>query len=338
MDRSEVANLARGMTGKVVRFPAAAFAIVGVALIATNVGALAYTSGSIGYDISYLQCGASATAARQASASTITTSKTAAVSSGATGSPLRQAVAAPRLAAQTSSSRTPWWSQPRNNTPPNSSIRIWYSQFTWGIVGVDSGFPFISTAHPGNPCLASEYRHTTSPGLYVNTGYDPSYTDTNHTTASCTTQSPTVSGNAAQLAAWAVGCSEAQDDYAYASSQGITSAEAWWLDVEPANSWCGQPGTNCTDLSLNRYTIQGLIDTFTHIGAVPVGIYSNTTMWSAITGGFQPTGATMDWYASGTSMAQTAKSYCTNSNSFSGAPVSIVQFVPNSSTDRDYAC
>ena len=199
----------------------------------------------------------------------------------------------------------------------------------------------MSAASPGNPCLASEYRHAASPGLYVNTGYDPSYTDTNHTTASCKSQSLALTvGTDAQKAAWAVGCSEAQGDYGYTTSQGITSAQAWWLDVETINSWCSPTGPNCTDLSLNQYTIQGLIDTFTNIGAVPVGIYSNNYSWTTIMGtpNFHPTGATMDWYASPTTTAQTAKAYCNNIYSFSGAPVTIVQFQPDPSTDRDYAC
>lgn len=202
------------MTAK-LRVPAAALAIAGGVLLATNLGAFAYSSGSIGYDVSYLQCGQYGTALRPMSVSTVgtstTTKTTRAAASGATASPLRQALATPRLATQTSSSRAPWWSQPRNVTPPSSSIRVWYSQFTWGIIGVDSGYPFMSAAHPGNPCLASEYRHATSPGLYVNTGYDPIYTDSNHTTASCKSQSATVAGNAGQQAAWAVGCSEAQE-------------------------------------------------------------------------------------------------------------------------------
>lgn len=228
-------------------------------------------------------------------------------------------------------------------TPPGSPVQPWYRQFsTWAIVGVDSGYPFMSTAHPGNPCLASEYRATSSPGLYVNTGYDPLYTDTTHTTTSCKTQSASIAGSAAQQAAWAVGCSEAQDDYGYVTSKGINSAQAWWLDVETANSWCSPSGPNCTDLSLNQFAIQGIIDTFNHIGAVPVGIYSNNFLWRAILGNppLPVTGVTMDWYASGTSTAQQAKAFCNSSYSFSGNAtlVRIVQFVPNSSTDSDYAC
>jgi len=96
-------------------------------------------------------------------------------------------------------------------------------------------------------------------------------------------------------------------------------------------------GTNCTDLTLNQYTIQGIIDTLTHIGAVPVGIYSNKTLWSAIVGSNTVHGQTADWVASGTSTAQAAAARCTSSNSFTGDPVTLVQYITGS-VDRDYAC
>jgi hypothetical protein len=299
---------------KAIGFPAAMVVATAAALVLGNTGAFAYATGSIGYDISYLQCGSYQTAVRLS--------------------------APPVTSSQPSSSRfVTRWSPPQTGTPPTrfSVGRIWFNApARFGIIGVDSGRPFISIQSPGNPCLANEYRHAPKGSLYVNTGYDPSYTDTNHTTSSCSTQSVAISGSAAQQAAWAVGCSEAQGDYTYASGQGITSPVSWWLDVETANSWCGQPGTACTDKSLNQYTIQGLIDTFTHIGAVPVGIYSNQGLWTAIVGNLPVTGATSDWVASGTSSAQQAATYCSNTYSFSGAPVSLVQFL--GSFDRDYAC
>ena len=197
----------------------------------------------------------------------------------------------------------------------------------------------MSAAHPGNPCLSSQYRYAPNPGLYINTGFDPVYTDTTHTTADCKTQSqsPMISGTAQQKAAWAVGCSEAQDDYGYAQGKGITTPVGWWLDVETGNSWCGQSGTNCTDLSWNQYTIQGIIDTFTHIGAVPIGIYSTNFQWHAIVGNLSVSGASADWYAIGPGTAQQAAAHCASAYSFSGSPVTIVQYV-SKSADLDYAC
>jgi hypothetical protein len=284
----------------------------------SGLSAFAYTSGSLGYDISYLNCG---------------TTYPSNVRVGAPPSvPLPAPVRIGRAEIPVALPQSPTRATTRLIAPAVKTAAL---RASFGIVGVDSGYPFM-TVHPGNPCLADEYAHTPMAGLYINTGYDPSYV-TNHTTASCTTQSTSVAGTSSQQAAWAVGCSEAQGDYSYASSQGITSPVGWWLDVETANSWCGQSGTNCTDLTLNQYTIQGIIDTFTHIGAVPVGIYSNNYLWSAIVGTNAVHGAASDWYASGTSTARSASAYCSSSYSFSGAPVSLVQFL-NGSVDRDYAC
>ena len=245
--------------------------LAAVVLVLGAVNAAAFTSGSSGYDIGYLQC----------------------------------------------------------NTA--------YPSGAFGIVGVDSGWPFISSLHPGNPCLASEYAHSPSAGLYVNTGFDPSYTDSNHTTVDCATRSANVAGTPGQRAAWAAGCSEAQKDLAYVASVGIAAPSGWWLDVETANSWCGQSGTNCTDLSLNQQTIQGLIDTLAANSTAPIGIYSTGYQWSSIVGTFAVSGAAADWYASGLRSGKHATAYCGSGSSFSGAPVTIVQY-GTSSTDRDYAC
>src|SRR2546425_7554243 len=209
-----------------------------------------------------------------------------------------------------------------------------YPSGAFGIVGVDSGWPFISPLHPGNPCLANEYAHSPSAGLYVNTGFDPSYTDSNHTTTDCVTRSATVAGTPGQQAAWAAGCSEAQKDLAYVASVGIANPSGWWLDVETANSWCGQSGTNCSNLSLNQRTIQGLIDTLAANSTAPIGIYSSGYQWSTIVGTLPVSGAVADWYASGLRSGKHVAAYCGAGSSFSGAPVSIVQY--GTSVDRDY--
>ena len=276
-------------------------------------GAFAYASGSIGYDISYPQCGiypSGAAAGRASPGPARFTAGRAGQVLSAYG--LVQSAFQPRTAPPSSGSST---FRTRNGT------------LAFGIIGVDGGRPFNSP----NPCLASEYASAPSPAVYINTGYDPSYVS-KYTTPSCAV--PSTSSD--QQKAYAVGCSEAQDDYGYAQSKGIANPVAWWLDVETANSWCGLHGVTC-DISLNQYTIQGIIDTFSHIGAVPIGIYSNKTMWSAIVGSPTITGASADWVASGQSTPRQAAAYCNSSSSFSGSPVTIVQFVYNSA-DRDYAC
>ena len=290
----------------VLRFPLAAVLAVGAALVLGNASAFAYTSGSLGYDISYPQCGTVyPRTMAQASATTSTTSLRA------------------------------WWSTLRNPPATRSTpVRNWYPGSSFGIVGVNSGYPFISSAHPGNPCLADEYGHTPLAGLYVNTGFDPSYTDSAHTTAHCASLSATVGGSTMQRQAWAVGCSEAEKDMAYVQAQAITNPTAWWLDIEDGNSWCGLHGVSC-DQTLNQFAIQGVIDTLRSNVASPVGIYSNSLFWSEIVGTLPVNGATWDWIASGASTSQQAKGYC--GNSFSGPPVSLVQFV-SGSIDRDVAC
>src|ERR1700687_1042834 len=295
----------------------ASLAGVSAALVLGSVGAFAYPSGSIGYDISYLNCG------------------TPYPTNVRPGPPPQVRVPLPAHVGR-AEVPVPLPQSPSRSTAFRTPLPFVKSGLGFGIVGVNSGYPFMST-HPGNPCLLDAYNHTPMASLYVNTGYDPIYTDANHTTADCTAQSASVAGSASQQAAWAVGCSEAQGDYAYASSNGITTPVGWWLDVETANSWCGQSGTNCTDLTLNQYTIQGIVHELRQLGAVPVVIYSNSYLWAAVVGTNTVLGAASDWYASGTSTSQSAAAYCSSSYSFSGAPVSLVQYL-NGSGDRDYAC
>ena len=207
---------------------------------------------------------------------------------------------------------------------------------TFGIVGVDHGRPFDPDNQYGpNTCLASEYawartNTTTKRGdLYINTGYDPTYAaiDGRHTTQDCATGSQSIAGTLDQQAAWGVGCSEAQRDIAYATSQSATSPVAWWLDVETSNSW------SSSDLSLNRYTIQGIVDALRPQGR-PIGVYSTSFQWSAITGGFQLQ-VDANWVATGQRSLKRARAAC-SAQGFTGAPVWLVQYV--TSIDNDYAC
>ena len=241
--------------------PALVLAAAGMALFGNQLGALAYTTGSTGYDISYPQCGGP------------------------------------------------------------------YPTGAFGIIGVDGGYPF---AHY-NPCLADQVSHAPNAALYLNTGYDPVYTqvDGTHTLPACVTQSASVLGTDPQRAAWAVGCSEASRSITYATSQGVTNPSSWWLDVETANSW------SSTDLSLNQYTLQGVVDTVLRQSPASVGIYSTRYQWNAIVGSLPVSGVNADWVATGSSSANKARGYC--SKSLTGAPVWFVQYL-HSGFDTDYAC
>lgn len=200
---------------------------------------------------------------------------------------------------------------------------------SFSIVGVNAGYPFTYY----NKCLAAEYAaaaRTGNAAVYMNTGYDPTYTaiDGIHTTQACADASATIAGTQPQRAAWAVGCSEAQRDLSYASAQSAAAPTAWWLDVETANSW------STTDLSLNTFTIQGIVATLRQSTSVPIGVYSTSSQWTAITGGYQaPVDA--DWVATGQRSVKRAKQSC-GSLGFTGAKVWLVQYV--ATYDHDLAC
>jgi len=202
-----------------------------------------------------------------------------------------------------------------------------YPHGAFGIVGVNGGYPFVHY----NPCLGDEVRHTPNPALYINTGYDPLYTqlDGRHTTFDCLVQSVAVGGTADQKAAWAVGCSEASRSIAYAASQGVAAPSSWWLDVETENSW------SSTDLSLNQFTIQGVVDTILRQSPAAVGVYSTPVQWKQIVGNLPISGVLADWVATGISSARRAPRAC--ADSFTGAPVWFVQYL-RGGFDADYVC
>ena len=223
---------------------------------------------------------------------------------------------------------------PAMYTPGSTGYDISYPQCggaypagAFGIVGVNGGYPFLHY----NPCLADEYAHSPDAALYINTGYDPLYTqvDGQHTIPECLTKSAAIKGSADQKAAWAVGCSEASRSMAYAASQGVAKPEGWWLDVETENSW------SSTDLSLNQYTIQGLVDTLHRKSPATVGIYSTGYQWRTIVGRLPVSGVRASWVATGNLSAEGAHARC--GTGFSGAPVWLVQYIQGG-FDTNYVC
>jgi hypothetical protein len=202
-----------------------------------------------------------------------------------------------------------------------------YPAGTFGVVGVNGGYPFVHY----NPCLADEYARSPHAALYINTGYDPLYTqvDGQHTIPDCLTKSASIRGSDDQKAAWAVGCSEASRSMAYAASQSVANPRGWWLDVETENSW------SSTDLSLNQYTIQGIVDTLHRQSPAPVGIYSTTYQWHKIVGPLPVTGVRANWVATGSFSVDEAHARC--GTGFSGAPVWLVQYLQGG-FDTNYVC
>jgi hypothetical protein len=197
----------------------------------------------------------------------------------------------------------------------------------FSIVGVNGGYPFVHY----NPCLFDQFRGSPHAALYINTGYHPLYTqvDGQHTTPECLTKSTVIHGSAEQKAAWAVGCSEASRSMAYAASRGVANPRSWWLDVETENSW------SSTDLSLNQYTVQGIVDTLHRASTAAVGIYSTGYQWHKIVGSLPVSGVRANWVATGSPSAEEAHSRC--GTGFSGAPVWLVQYLQGG-FDTNYVC
>src|SRR5438309_4891076 len=121
--------------GRVIRGGAVALVAVGAALLVGVTGALAYQSGTIGYDISFPQCGTS----YPTSTGPVRNPTPPGVPT--TSFPSRFAGPAPVALPQLSATAVA--------RPVSPSVRA--SSRGFGIVGVDSGNPFISSTNPGNP-------------------------------------------------------------------------------------------------------------------------------------------------------------------------------------------
>src|SRR5438046_10734977 len=113
-------------------------------VVINTTAALAYQQGTIGYDISYPQCGSSF----------LTTSGP----SRTAPPPATPAAPSWRSRTAVSTSLATQAPTPAARTKPLPLGVSGRSSRTFGIIGVDHGRPFDS--NPGNPCLADEYAHT----------------------------------------------------------------------------------------------------------------------------------------------------------------------------------
>ena len=99
--------------------------------------------------------------------------------------------------------------------------------------------------------------------------------------------------------------------------------------METSNSW------SSTDLTLNPYTLQGLVDTVLRQSPAAVGIYSTRYQWTTIVGSLPVSGVLADWVATGAASAKRARTSC--GTGVTGAPVWFVQYL-RSGFDTDYSC
>lgn len=220
-----------------------------------------------------------------------------------------------------------------------------------GIVGVTNGRPWGA-----NPCLALQYSWAAglpgTPGFYMNTANPAPHSS--FYWPSSGSSDPALCDDATSVAdpgcVYDYGWHAARDALSSAISAGVpidaATGSPWWLDVETGNTWNGTGSANAADL-------QGSIDYLTSQGVPVVGLYSTSSQWNSITGGYTTATApsyasawepeftssygiasSPDWVAGAGSAHQAAR-YC--ARSFTGVAVQLAQY-PSQGFDADLFC
>ncbi len=198
---------------------------------------------------------------------------------------------------------------------PNCGVAI--PRVNFGVVGVNGGLVFSD-----NPCVAAQAKNFTNLSLYMNTGLNANPSSTYYA------QAQQGCNGDANCAAYNYGYNAGTYAINYAKSKGVESTK-WWLDVETMNTWNA-------DVMQNRQSIQGAYDAAVASGATTVGVYSTTSQWKTITGGWLNNWPS--WGATTWTTARQAKTYCTG-HEFTGGPSLLMQFMSKKSKlDQNVAC
>ena len=212
------------------------------------------------------------------------------------------------------------------------------------ILGVNGG-----VVYSANPCLSAQYQWAVSGtaavvSFYANTAnpgprsshWPKGQTANGHT---CPVQKTYRAGTRAYddcsyVYGWDAAANSLGDAKAATSSTVAVDAQ-WWLDIESANSWTGSAIANIND-------IHGAVDYLSKntsnlgIGNGYVGIYTNTSSWSSITGSTSMFNRQPFW-APGATSATAAGTCVSPSASVTGGHIRIVQYQANN-FDNDYDC
>jgi hypothetical protein len=214
----------------------------------------------------------------------------------------------------------------------------------FGIVGVNDGVVFKA-----NPCLgtgdgpselqwagmnAQLYANTGNPGPALSTHWPNGQTSPEQCN---TTSNP---GSDTATCAYDYGWNAAADTYqdavnayvqlgwAQAGATRTPVANAWWLDVESANSWT-------SNTAFNVDALQGEADYLTSVGAASVGFYANTSDWQTITGNTAAFSGYRSWVPGASTLSQ-AQADCVGGG-ITGGGVALTQY-PSGGFDGDYQC
>lgn len=165
---------------------------------------------------------------------------------------------------------------------PNCATRTPASP-AFAVIGLNSGRPFTA-----NPCFAREWDAAGRPrSVYINTAY--SKVLLRQVTPGCSAAGRSQPFAPAAQRAYAVGCSEAEEDLRLLAA---TPPLALWLDVEPGNTWSSRR-------SLNVATIRGILERLLEQAGHPaIGVYSNAAFWRSLVGRWSSL-SVPEWVATG---------------------------------------
>jgi hypothetical protein len=214
----------------------------------------------------------------------------------------------------------------------------------FGIVGVNDGKPYSV-----NPCLGtgdgpSELQWAgVNAGLYVNTANPGPALSTHWPNGQASPEqcnTTTNPGSDTAACAYDYGWNAAADSYqdavnayislgwAQAGATRTPVANAWWLDVESANSWT-------SNTAFNVDALQGEADYLNSVGAASVGFYANSSDWLTITGNTTSFAGYQSWIPGASTLSQ-AQANCAGGG-ITGGGVALTQY-PSGGFDGDYQC
>jgi hypothetical protein len=216
----------------------------------------------------------------------------------------------------------------------------------FAIVGVNGGL-----ANNANSCLAHELKWAAaSPGLtsppqapaslYINTA-DPG-PGVSDWPKSGSNRYGNCRGGWSQACAFRYGEERATYSYGLVSASHpiLASTAPWWLDLETDNSWA--TGSTPGYRGLNIAAIRGFMEGLINAGApAPVGVYSMSSEWKAITGLTARTtaaalGSSPPAWSLGTGTPRDAKHNC-RPVIFTGVRATLAQY-SSGSFDGDLRC
>jgi hypothetical protein len=214
----------------------------------------------------------------------------------------------------------------------------------FGIVGVTDGIVYSA-----NPCLgagngpselgwAEQYQQPAS--LYANTADPGPALSSRWPKGQTSPQTCDATAPDSTSCSYDYGWNAAADSYrdavnAYVSlgrlapgSGQTPQPNAWWLDVESANSWEQNTANNVAEL-------QGEVDYLKSQGVATVGFYANAGDWLTITGGTTVFASFPSWRAGAGSQAN-AQSYC-GTRGVTGGAIQYSQYAAGG-YDADVRC